>query len=93
MSITVLIVDDNASVRRMIRTHLDIAGGYEAYEAGNGEECLTVALDVKPDVILLDIMMPVMDGMEACRRLREEPATAATYIIMLTAKAKVEDRV
>jgi diguanylate cyclase (GGDEF)-like protein len=93
MSIKVLIVDDNAGVRRMIRTHLDIAGGYEAHEAENGEQCLKMAAEVRPDVILLDIMMPVMDGMEACRRLRDDPFTASIYIIMLTAKAKVEDRV
>ena len=93
MSIRVLIVDDNDGVRRMIRTHLDIAGEYEVLEAGNGEECLQIAQESKPDVILLDIMMPVMDGMEACRKLRDDPTTAAIYIIMLTAKAKVEDRV
>jgi len=93
MSIKVLIVDDNDGVRRMIRTHLDIAGGYEVFEASNGEKCLQVASEVRPDVILLDIMMPVMDGMEACRKLREDPSTASIYIIMLTAKTKVEDRV
>ena len=93
MGIKVLIVDDNAGVRRMIRTHLDIAGEYEAFEAENGMECLRVASEIRPDVILLDIMMPVMDGMEACRRLRDDPSTAAIYLIMLTAKSKIEDRV
>ena len=93
MSIKVLIVDDNEGVRRMIRTHLDIAGGYEAFEAADGKECLESVREIQPDVVLLDIMMPVMDGMEACRKLREDPVTASVYIIMLTAKAKVEDRV
>ena len=68
MSIRVLIVDDNDGVRRMIRTHLDIAGEYEVFEAGNGEECLQIAQESRPDVILLDIMMPVMDGMEEIGR-------------------------
>ncbi|MGL1862267.1 MAG: diguanylate cyclase [Pseudodesulfovibrio sp.] len=93
MSTKVLIVDDNDGVRRMIKMHLDIAGDYEAHEAANGEECVKAVRTLQPDVVLLDIMMPVMDGIEACRQLREDPATASVYIIMLTAKAKVEDKV
>lgn len=93
MSIKVLIVDDMKTVRQMIKTNLKIAGGYEIHEAVNGQEALDVAREVKPDVMLLDIMMPVMDGLEACERLREDPAISAIYVIMLTAKAKVEDRV
>jgi CheY-like chemotaxis protein len=66
---------------------------YDLRTASRGEEALTIALDFQPDIILLDIMMPGMDGYEVCQRLREYPSLAETKIIMVTAKGALEDRV
>ncbi len=66
---------------------------YDLRTASRGEEALTIALDFQPDIILLDIMMPGMDGYEVCRQLREYPSLAETKIIMVTAKGALEDRV
>jgi len=66
---------------------------YDLRTASRGEEALKIALDFQPDIILLDIMMPGMDGYEVCQRLREYPSLAETKIIMVTAKGALEDRV
>jgi len=90
--IEVLIVDDEASIREMLSVHFDLAK-YSFREAANGEEALDRLNEHVSDVVVLDLMMPVMDGMETCRRIRENPRTALTYVIMLTAKDSVDDRV
>ncbi len=66
---------------------------YDLRTASRGEEAIKIALDFQPDIILLDIMMPGMDGYEVCQRLREYPSLAETKIIMVTAKGALEDRV
>jgi CheY-like chemotaxis protein len=66
---------------------------YDLKTALGGEEALQIALDFNPDIILLDIMMPGMDGYEVCQRLREYPSLVETKIIMVTAKGALEDRV
>ena len=66
----VLIADDNAANLRIMRTRLT-ADGYEVVTAADGEEALAAARDATPDLILLDIMMPKVDGIEVCRRLKE----------------------
>ncbi len=80
---TILVVDDEAKAQILLRTLLE-AEGYRVLCAGNGPEALAAAA-IRPDVILLDVMMPGMDGYEVCSRLRAEPALAAVPIIMLTA--------
>ena len=66
---------------------------YDLRTATKGEESLQIALDFQPDIILLDIMMPGMNGYEVCHRLREYLSLAETKIIMVTAKGALEDRV
>lgn len=66
---------------------------YDLRTASGGEEALQIATDFQPDIILLDIMMPGMDGYEVCRRLRDCPSLIDTKIIMVTAKGALEDRV
>jgi len=66
---------------------------YDLRTASRGDEALRIALSFQPDIILLDIMMPGMDGYEVCQRLREYPSLADTKIIMVTAKGALEDRV
>ena len=80
----ILVVDDDINQIRLIRERFT-KQGHEVLEAINGEEGLEVALVEKPDVILLDVMMPVMNGWELCKYLRNKREFDATGIIMLTA--------
>jgi CheY-like chemotaxis protein len=84
---SVLIVDDDPFIRKLVATTLEDVAGFELEEAGDGEEALAVARSSAPALIFLDIDMPVMDGFEACRRLRAAPGTASATIVMLTAAA------
>jgi DNA-binding response OmpR family regulator len=88
----VLIVDDDPDALRLIEYIFDRAG-YEAHLAANGPEALSKANEVKPDLIILDVMMPDVSGLEVCERLRAQPATAHLPIIMLSAKDQVDDKV
>jgi two-component system, OmpR family, response regulator ResD len=85
----VLIVDDEERIRRLIRMYLE-REEYEVEEADNGKDALELALSNEYDVILLDIMMPEMDGIEVCQELRKEKSTP---VIMLTAKGEEANRV
>jgi class 3 adenylate cyclase len=86
----VLIADDNAANLRILRTRL-AADGYEVVTAADGEEALAVARDSAPDLILLDIMMPKVDGIEVCRRLKKEQTASFVPIILVTAMADAKD--
>jgi two-component system alkaline phosphatase synthesis response regulator PhoP len=86
----VLIADDNPANAELIEAHLDGAG-YETRIADNGEDTLTVANDWRPDVILLDLMMPKLSGFEVCKRLRQDPTHAKTAVLMITALDQVAD--
>ncbi|RVU31794.1 MULTISPECIES: phosphate regulon transcriptional regulator PhoB [Neptunomonas] len=88
----VLIVDDEAPIREMIAVALEMAG-YECIEADNAQEAHALVVDQKPDMILLDWMMPNMSGIELARRLRKDETTADVPIIMLTAKTEEEHKV
>jgi signal transduction histidine kinase/CheY-like chemotaxis protein/AraC-like DNA-binding protein len=87
----VLVVDDNADVRRYVRSVLEPA--YAVIEAAGGAEGLRRAREALPDVILADVMMPEMDGHEMTRRLKDDPETEASPVIMLTAQASTEDEI
>jgi len=86
----VLIADDNAANLRIMRTRLT-ADGYEVVTAADGEEALAAARDATPDLILLDIMMPKVDGIEVCRRLKERQNPMFVPIILVTAMADAKD--
>jgi len=86
----ILIVDDEERVRRLIETTLDI-GDFQIFQAKDGEEALKIAQEEKPALILLDIMMPGMDGFEVCKWLKNNSETKSSYIIMLTAKGQKQD--
>lgn len=90
MALKVLIVEDEDLIREVIVINLSRAG-YEVFQAGNGEDGIETFKSVKPDVILLDINLPGIDGFEVCRRIREEAPT--TGIIMLTARSQEADRI
>jgi CheY-like chemotaxis protein len=86
----ILIVDDNPTNVKVLATRL-AAEGYEVITAGDGEVGLAAAREQTPDLILLDVMMPKLDGFEVCRRLRADPAFPFTPIIMVTAMADSRD--
>jgi CheY-like chemotaxis protein len=85
--VKVLIVDDEPDIRRIARLGLSRVGGMEVVEATNGVEALAKAKEEKPDAVLLDVMMPGLDGPSTLARLREDPATAGVPVVFLTAKA------
>jgi class 3 adenylate cyclase/CheY-like chemotaxis protein len=86
----ILVVDDNAANVKILQTRLG-AQGYEILTAFDGEQALTTALEKRPDLILLDVMMPKLDGIEVCRRLKEDAAFPFTPIILVTAMADARD--
>ncbi len=83
----ILIIDDDDDIRSIARLSLSRLGGMEVIEAASGAEGVRKGRDEKPDVILLDVMMPAMDGSATLAALRAQPATSATPVIFLTAKA------
>ncbi len=85
MSRTILVVDDDPLIRRLIATTLEDVAGYDIVEAEDGQDALERAATLEPGIVFLDIDMPRMDGITACRRLRDAPTTARSTIIMLTA--------
>ena len=82
---TILIVDDNADMRRYLRTLL--ADKYYVIEASDGANGLSIANESVPDLIVSDVMMPVMDGLSFCRKIKEEPMTSHIPVILLTARS------
>ena len=87
---TVLVIEDEPDIVELIRYWLE-REGYLVMTASDGEQGLAEALERKPDLIVLDLMLPGIDGLEVCRRLREAEATAATPLIMLTARSEEAD--
>jgi two-component system chemotaxis response regulator CheY len=81
---TILIVDDDPMIRKLIATTLEDISGYRLAEAGDGLEAVERAVSSRPEIVFLDIDMPRLNGIETCRRLRSDPATAGATIVMLT---------
>jgi CheY-like chemotaxis protein len=91
MPTTVLLCDDEEVLRQLVRATLG-NGEYAIVEAADGDESLELARETQPDLIVLDMMMPGRSGLEVLRELRADPETAATPVIMLTARARESDR-
>lgn len=85
----ILVVDDEASIRQIVEARLHMAG-FEVLTAADGEEALEAYRSNRPDLIVLDIMMPRMDGLQVCREIRKQDSVP---IIMLTAKGEIPDRI
>ncbi len=92
MSDNILVVDDDEDIVRVIRVNLELEG-FSVVTAHDGQDALEKAMDAPPDLVLLDIMMPRMDGLTALKRMRSLPALASTSIVLLTARGLTEDRV
>ena len=89
MAISVLIVEDDKNIRELLQMYLE-KEGYAVTTAGDGGQGLAKYRSIRPDLVLLDVMMPVMDGWAVCRAIRSEDQTP---IIMLTAKGELDDKV
>ncbi|MBV9864905.1 MAG: response regulator [Abitibacteriaceae bacterium] len=90
MSKKILAVDDEKHIVRLVQINLE-REGYEVVTASNGREALEKVAAEKPDLLVMDVMMPEMDGFEALKKLKEDAATADIPVIMLTAKAQDAD--
>ena len=90
MSKQVLVCDDELYILESV-SYVVKEEGYEVLTAEDGEEALRLARSTRPDLILLDIMMPGKDGFAVCRELKSDPATRETYIILLTAMGQERD--
>lgn len=92
MSKTVLVVDDDDGVREIIQICLEAVAGWHVLIAASGEEGLSMAVEYQPDAILLDVMMPHLDGLATFKLLQANPHTKDIPTILLTAKAKVSEQ-
>jgi DNA-binding response OmpR family regulator len=86
----VLVADDDPDIRSLVTLRLE-KSGYEVVAAGDGEQALAAALERAPDLALLDVMMPKLDGYEVTERLRQEEATRHLPVILLTARVQETD--
>jgi CheY-like chemotaxis protein len=87
----ILIADDNENIREALSYLLEDEG-YELWAAKDGAETLAKIKEVLPDILFLDVMMPVINGYEVCRIIKNDPAIKKTYVIMLTAKGQAAEQ-
>jgi len=92
MTARVLVVDDSLPNRKLLEARLQ-EEYFEVLGAASGAEAITLAQRWSPDIILLDVLMPVMDGFEACRRLKAQPSTAHIPVVMVTSLNDQSERV
>ncbi len=86
----ILICDDDPAILRVLQVNLEVEG-YETLLAHHGEEALQVAMAERPDLIILDIMMPRLDGYQTCERLKADDSTKDIPVVFLSAKAQASD--
>jgi two-component system alkaline phosphatase synthesis response regulator PhoP len=87
----ILAVDDEPHILKLVGLSLK-SGGFEVLEAADGFLAMEMARSEHPDLVLVDVMMPGIDGYEVCRRLKQDPETAEIPVVMLTAKTQVSER-
>jgi CheY-like chemotaxis protein len=92
MTKTILIVDDDDDIREVGQLALEVGSGWNVLTASSGAEALKLAQTERPDAILLDVMMPEMDGPTTLLKLRAEPSTSAIPVVVLTAKVRSAER-
>ncbi|HKK46350.1 MAG TPA: response regulator [Balneolaceae bacterium] len=86
----ILVVEDNMAIAKLITFKLK-RSGYAFEHRTNGKDGLEAVKELNPDLVILDVMLPSMNGFEILRQLREDPETADTKVIMLTSKSRIED--
>ena len=87
----ILVVEDDPSIRRVIARVLKSGGYADVQEVESGDVAVEVAFEKRPDLVLLDLMLPGLDGLDVCRQLRSNPETSAVAIVMLTARGSERD--
>src|SRR3989442_6341442 len=87
-----LIIDDDRDLLLLVRRTLEFTAGWHVRTASSGASGIELAKTTPPDVVLVDLMMPEMDGYEVCRRLKAEPATAGIPVVLLTARRDLDQR-
>jgi CheY-like chemotaxis protein len=87
----ILIVEDQADIREVIRITLELED-FELHEAANGDEGLRLASQLRPDLVLSDVMMPGMNGLQLCQRIKGDPSLKRTKVVLLSARGQPEDR-
>ena len=87
----ILVVEDGPSIRRVIARGLKSGGYADVEEVVSGDVAVEVAFEKRPDLVLLDLMLPGLDGLDVCRQLRSNPETSAVAIVMLTARGSERD--
>lgn len=92
MALRILLVDDEEDIREVAAASLELLGGFQVDTAASGAEAVRLASATRPDAIVLDVMMPEMDGPTTLERLREDDATATIPVVFLTAKVQPNDR-
>ncbi|HIK53606.1 MAG TPA: response regulator [Synechococcales cyanobacterium M55_K2018_004] len=92
MSKRILVVDNEEYIREVAQICLETVAGWEVLTAASGMEGIAIAIEEKPDAILLDIMMPDMDGIATFQKLQENEATRSIPVVLLTAKVQAADR-
>lgn len=88
----ILVVEDELDIQKLIKMSLRVHGVKEVSVAGDGEECLEVVKQLKPELILLDVSMPKLDGYETCRLLKSNPDTRDIPVIFLSARTQADER-
>jgi len=87
----VLVAEDDLDIQKVIRMSLKLGGVHEVVLTGDGQQCLAMVKSVKPDLILLDVSMPHLDGYQTCCMLKADPETEAIPVIFLTASVQKQD--
>jgi DNA-binding response OmpR family regulator len=87
----ILVADDDPSILRLLQLNFELEG-FEVHTASDGEDALAKARSTSPDVVVLDVMMPGLDGWEVCRRLKEDEAMHEVPVILLTALGQEQER-
>ena len=88
----ILVIDDDEDIQDVARVALEVVGGWEVITASSGSEGLSLAVTEQPDAILLDVMMPDLDGIATLKQLKANPTTQPIPVILLTAKVQSSDR-
>ncbi len=86
-----MVIDDDADLRRLVQVTLEFTAGWAVAVAADGAAGLALVRAEAPDAVIVDLMMPGMDGYEVCRRLKQDPATATIPVVFLTARKRLDE--
>jgi CheY-like chemotaxis protein len=88
----ILVIDDEEDIRELLQLSLEMSSSWEVFTAGSGQEGLEIALTYQPDAIILDVVMPEMDGPATFKQLQQNPATRNIPVVLLTAKVQATEQ-